>query len=196
MFKSLPRWFLLIVVTLNLALMDVANWYANHRPDMICGSGSSAVAIAPTLFRCWLGNGTWTTGWNPPAAPSCPGGYVMNGSSCSIGPAGPDAVPKPPGTDCQAYFKAGKFSFDNLNPACLTPDGTAGPPHSDGMTAIGATGFLHKQPDIVSTPRFCPHDGTRFDRGANLHHDGHVPRHVLPLPECSRRRGRRGVIRC
>lgn len=131
--------------------IDVARWYANNRPDMICGSGaSSAYAISDRLFQCYVGQGTFQKSWTPPASPACPDGYVMNGSSCSIGPAGPDSVPKPPGTDCQAYFKAGKFSFDNLNPACLSPDGTVTGP--DGTKVSIANGTISVLPTGYSQP--------------------------------------------
>lgn len=129
------------------APMDVANWYALHHPDMMCGPNSSAVAISPTLFRCWASNSTWTNEWTPPAAPTCPAGYVMNGGSCAVGSDGPDAVQKPTGMDCEAYFKAGKFSFDNLNPTCLAAakdgfatagDGTKVMMSGGGMTVIPA----------------------------------------------------------
>ncbi|MEO4030531.1 hypothetical protein ABH313_21095 [Chromobacterium vaccinii] len=132
------------------APLDIAGWYAFNRPDLICGPNSSAAVMTATYFRCWANGSSWTTSWTPPAPPACPGGYVMNGNSCSIGPGGPDAVPKPTGTDCQAYFKAGKFSFDNLNPACLSPDGTVTGP--DGTKVSIANGTISVLPTGYSQP--------------------------------------------
>lgn len=66
---------------------------------------------------------TITAGTYNVASPSCPAGYVVSGTSCTLSNVA--AVKKPAGTPCQVMVNGGAFTYDPQNPDCpATAPGT------------------------------------------------------------------------
>lgn len=83
-------------------------WYGGFRCDTPLGYTANL----------HISSGTYNV-----ATPTCPAGYVVSGSTCTLSNAA--AVKKPAGTPCQVMVNGGAFTYDPQNPDCpATAPGT------------------------------------------------------------------------
>ncbi|WP_139165623.1 hypothetical protein [Chromobacterium amazonense] len=108
--------------------------YASRYPDVRYAYGS-----------CISDSAGGTIDGNVPNNQPAPSGYSCTGAdTCNL--SDPSAVQKPSGMDCEAYFAAGNFSFDNTNPSCIAGMKAGYVTAGDGTRVSTRGGFIVVQP--------------------------------------------------
>ncbi|MDE1715937.1 hypothetical protein PWG14_26085 [Chromobacterium amazonense] len=103
---------------------------------------TTAVYTGPGSIACMSGNAVYQ---NFNVTLSDPPGYSCTVASCDL--TNQSAAQKPPGMDCEAYFAAGNFSFDNTNPSCIAGMKSGYVTAGDGTRVSTRGGFM-----IVQAP--------------------------------------------